>query len=404
MPSHQRFDSSGDARHPGPSESVPAPPAILTNPQESLIDLAGASVEVRARVMRSLQRTWGNAAVSQLVAPEGANAGTTTLRMPFHASIRRVASTDVRAASGAQALVLGRADAEPGSEHGDELVSLFEGIVAAATANAPQAGSLPGAPSGAAASPPTPAGTPAASAPTPAPAPASPPASEATAEAPVRLPDITIPALQEVGKSDAVKGTFTYSGSIARGGAGPSGFGVTRSFDSKVTGITVTPKSGTYEVAATLEHPIKWQVRSGTGPSGQVDITSETDSDITKTNFPTVVSDLTPNMSDLNGRPPRTKFWAEDLTIKHEKVHADDDHTNAPAAMGVAATWLNTQTASNMVGVATLLGGIPGRFAAALLAALSTEDGEKHAYGDGAPSYKARAEEIKKKGDKGDYK
>jgi hypothetical protein len=402
MPSHQRFDSKAHAGHPGPSESVPAPPAILTNPQESLIDLAGASVEARARVMRSLQRTSGNAAVSELVAPERPNEGTTTLRMPFHASIRRVASTDVRAASGAQALVPGRADAEPGSEHGDELAGLFEGIVAAATANAPQAGSLPGAPSGAAASPPTPAGAPVASAPTP--APASPPASEATLDVPVQLPDITIPALEEVGKSDAVKGAFTYSGSIARGGADPPGFGVTRSFDSKLTGITLTPKPATFEIAATLEHPIKWQVRSGTGPSGQVDIASESDSDITKANFPTVVSDLTPDMTDLNGRPPRTKFWAEDLTIKHEKVHADDDHKNAPAAMGVAVTWLNTQTAANAAGVGLLLTGIPGRFAAALLAALSTEDGEKHAYGDGAPSYKARAEEIKKKGDKDDYK
>jgi hypothetical protein len=145
-------------------------------------------------------------------------------------------------------------------------------------------------------------------------------------------------------------------------------------------------------------------VRSGTGPSAQVDIASESDSDITKANFPTVVSDLTPDMTDLNGRPPRSKFWAEDLTIKHEKVHADDDHKNAPAAMGVAVTWLNAQTAANAAGVGMLLSGIPGRFAAALLAALSTEDGEKHAYGDGAPSYKARAEEIKKKGDKGDYK
>ena len=32
-----------------------------------------------------------------------------------------------------------------------------------------------------------------------------------------------------------------------------------------------------------------------------------------------------------------------------------------------------------------------------------TEDGEIHAYGDGAPSYLARANAIKTKGDAGEY-
>ena len=134
-----------------------------------------------------------------------------------------------------------------------------------------------------------------------------------------------------------------------------------------------------------------------------MDIASETDGDITKTNYLTVYSDLTPNMGDLNGRPPRTKFWAEDLTLRHELVHADDDKANGPAAVTTVTTWLDGQTAADAAGVRTHLGKIPGRFADALLAALSTEAGEKHAYGDGAPSYKARADKVKEKGDKGEY-
>src|SRR5262249_21981963 len=107
--------------------------------------------------------------------------------------------------------------------------------------------------------------------------------------------------------------------------------------------------------------------------------------------------------SDLNGRPPRASFWSEDLTIKHELVHANDDKGNGPSAMIQVMNWLNGQEADGPTGVISKVMEIPKRFAAALLAALSTEDGEKRAYGEGAPSYKARADSIKAKGDKGDY-
>ena len=50
-----------------------------------------------------------------------------------------------------------------------------------------------------------------------------------------------------------------------------------------------------------------------------------------------------------------------------------------------------------------LLASIPGRFAANLLAALSTEDGEKHAYGDGVANYTARVNAISAKGGRGEY-
>jgi len=173
----------------------------------------------------------------------------------------------------------------------------------------------------------------------------------------------------------------------------------------RVTNISVTHIGflGVFVVKATIEHPITWQVRNSTGPAGEVSIDSFMDSDLTTANYAAAASDLTPDMTDLNGRPPRTGFWSEDLTIRHEKVHAADDKKNGPGAMRVTTKWLGTQTAASVADVTTLLGEIPNRFAAALLAALSTEDGEKHAYGDGAPSYKARAKAVKKRGDAGKY-
>ena len=109
-------------------------------------------------------------------------------------------------------------------------------------------------------------------------------------------------------------------------------------------------------------------------------------------------------MSDLNGRPPRTSYWAEDLTIKHELVHANDDKGNGPLAMVQVMAWLNgADRVRRHRRHRRSCSQVPKRFAANLLAALSTEDGEKHAYGDGAPSYKARADSISAKGAKGDY-
>ncbi|MCF6256967.1 MAG: hypothetical protein L3K25_11840 [Gammaproteobacteria bacterium] len=220
---------------------------------------------------------------------------------------------------------------------------------------------------------------------------------------PGNIMDADRSALVELNRDDAVNASFTYSGSLSRGGATPSGFGVTRSFNSNLSSVAITPRPGTFDVAATFEHPITYQVRSGTGPSGQADIASDSDSDITNSNYPDVVTDLTPDMSDLNGRPPRSRFWAEDLTLRHELVHANDDHSNGPAAMSTATTWLNGQTAASVPDVNVLLGRLPNRFAAALLAALSTADGERRAYGDGASSYLTRANAIKAKGDSGGY-
>jgi hypothetical protein len=121
---------------------------------------------------------------------------------------------------------------------------------------------------------------------------------------PIQIPDIEIPILATIETADSVISGLAYSGSITRGGATPTGYGVTRSFFSRLTHVTILHPPGIFVVAGTFEHPITYQIRSGTGPHGEVDIASDTDPDITNANYSTVVSDLTPNMGDLNGRPP----------------------------------------------------------------------------------------------------
>lgn len=239
--------------------------------------------------------------------------------------------------------------------------------------------------------------------PAPEPATAGTPAPAEATEAARKLPDISVPELAEIGKSDAVLASLGYTGSTRRGGAQPAGFGVTRSFGCTVTNIWVIPMPYMFVVRATVEHPVTYQIRSGTGPDGQVDISSATSPAITDDNYADVAADLTPDMTDLNGRPPRHDFWAENLTARHELVHCADDRANAPGVVDQIAAWLRGQSASTDAEVRTLLGQVPNRFASGLLAALTTEAGEIHAYGDGAPSYQARADAITEAGDDGEY-
>lgn len=203
---------------------------------------------------------------------------------------------------------------------------------------------------------------------------------------------------------DTIAATIGYSGSITQGGItlGGSEFGRTDSAPA-LKNINITQGSGAFTVTATYELTTKWDTRKGTGPGGQKDVPDENAAVLTKTNYATAASDLTPNMSDEGGRPPRTQFWAQDLTERHEKVHAADHQRTAKEGLKQALTWLTGQTASTKTEVETLLATLRSKIVQYIVANGAGAVGELHAYGDGAPSYKARAEAIKKKGDGGGY-
>jgi hypothetical protein len=185
---------------------------------------------------------------------------------------------------------------------------------------------------------------------------------------------------------------------------------VTRS-TLRFTDVVITPSTGTlvgsgnYTVTANLEHDITWQVRSSTGPRSEADIQGDEDSDIEAGNYQLVAKDLTPDMGDLGGRPPRDHYWAQDLTERHELFHADQRDTSfGPDSTRAMQSWLNGRTASSAGEVRNTL--LPQaldegvRVYNTFVAAPSTEE---DAYGDGAPSYLARANAVKAKGDAGDY-
>lgn len=216
----------------------------------------------------------------------------------------------------------------------------------------------------------------------------------------IHLPDITLPpeiAARE--QSDPIQSRIGYNPSITQSGPAPSGFGVTLPYTHALSGITVTRRRGTYHVQATVDNPITFQV----GSRGNTDIESLNDADITAANYATVASDLTPDMSSDNGRPPRTQFWAEDLTIRHERFHAREDVHFGRQGVRLARQWLNTQDASSVTEVNTLLNEVLTRVADHVDVSMAAPAREERAYGDGAPAYRRRATNVQTRGDRGGY-
>ncbi len=203
-------------------------------------------------------------------------------------------------------------------------------------------------------------------------------------------------------ESDSIAPTLTYTPSISQGGAAPSAsdFGVTRTRPS-VANIAIThdTTASAFNVTATVNNTITWTVQS----RGRTNIPNENAAAITSANYTTVASDLTPNMSSDNGRPPRTQFWAQDLTERHERFHANERaNTYGRPAFEFAQTWLTSQTAADDAGVTTLVNQVPDKMHESYATSYAPGK-ESRAYGDGAPSYRTRADAVKTKGDGGGY-
>jgi len=203
---------------------------------------------------------------------------------------------------------------------------------------------------------------------------------------------------------DAITGAVTHTGSISKGGVTLGGglFGKTEASIRFVT-LDYTHSGSTYNVTGSVTQDIKWATEASTGPGGQVDIVSDADNDLNATNYPTAASDLMPNMGDLGGRPPRTQFWAKDLTERHEKYHATDYRDAGNSAVSGANTWIGGQTANNETELLAVARTYMSRTISSWQSSMAAPASEQRAYGDGAGLYKSRSEAIKKKGDDGKY-
>ena len=371
-------------------------------PEAILRSLARSSDETRALVFHRLQKTCGNASIQRLVrqaqsgpVPDTAEAAERqvdtqlVLSSPVEATIQRKPEReDASVSRPGNAVSALAADAPPGKEkqvEHKELAKLVERQMERLRQNGREENASPAGEqqSGGSATP----------------TPQSQPGS------PVRLPDIEIPELKELESTDGIKSSIGYNATIARASEiEPDGFGVTKWADIKLKSVTVTPTPFAYRVNGVAEHTVKWQVRERMGPDQEVDITSVSDPKIRADNYADVARDLAPDRSDLGGRPARERFWSSDLTIRHEKFHAEDVTSRAPLAVIKARAWLSDQPAWSVDGVRDCLEIFPEQVVDSMVTLRgSKEDVERRAYEHGAPAYAARAAAIAIKGQVGLY-
>jgi hypothetical protein len=235
---------------------------------------------------------------------------------------------------------------------------------------------------------------------------------EAKASPPVERDENTLyiaqmggpPAMKDTnGVADTVKAAFAYTHTTTRGGVVKADdFGTTSGSLKHFSNVSITPGTGKFTVTADLKQEVVWDTRAIKGPDNQVNIMSVTDAALTRANYPHVVTDLTPDMTDLKGRPPRTKFWSKDLTEEHEKYHVKDFVDIAKTGATGAQTWLAGQNAARKEDVPALLDTAWSNQIFNVWDKFTDPPAvEERAYSHGAPSYKARADAIKAKGDKG---
>ena len=219
----------------------------------------------------------------------------------------------------------------------------------------------------------------------------------------VDLPIIDIGDPAEL-EFDSISATLGYSPSVTVSPDEPkdkTDFGSTWGNHVRTAaGGKIHRNGSTFEVTQTYENPIVIRVFKDAGPRSQVNIESETDSDITASNYPTVASNLTPG---TDNRPPRSMFWARDLTLVHEQFHATDGQKFCKDAVDAAQKDLNTKTATTMDEVKALMDPIVQQIINARATGMTKPASEDRAYADGAKLYKARADKITAQGKAGKY-
>jgi hypothetical protein len=222
-----------------------------------------------------------------------------------------------------------------------------------------------------------------------------------------RFPDIVLPSVGVPPQTDAISSTLAYQSKISQAGTvDPGDFGTTNP-QYRLLQPHADLKDQTYFLTGTVDAQINYQVDAG----GRTDIASENDPGITQNNYPDVVKDLTPSPAAVNepgrklfkNQPPRQRFWAQDLTIKHELFHADEDVKFGREGTTVAQNWLNRQTAQSFDDVGKLLQPAIDMVSATVRTRMAYPAREERAYNAGAAAYTARAQAIKQKGDAKGY-
>ena len=177
----------------------------------------------------------------------------------------------------------------------------------------------------------------------------------------VLFPDVVSPSTPVPSQSDSgLSSSFKYTSAITKtnDAPDPGDFGTTRP-NYKIAHVAAVPHAQSFDVTGDINADITFSVTS----LGKKNIASDSDPNITQTNYPDVVKDLTPSPATVTrgggtiykNQPPRNQFWAEDITIKHERFHADEDVSFGQQGVTAAQNWMNTQRVAKIDDIALLI-------------------------------------------------
>ena len=192
-------------------------------------------------------------------------------------------------------------------------------------------------------------------------------------------------------KTDAVKEHLGMGNKVTHGGAvGAGAFGEERAkYQARHTKFNgrKSASGDVVEVRSTMFLDIKWNTHN----LGRKHVGGPRSAVVKKKTYSDIVDDLTP---DATGRPARTKYWASDLTSKHEKFHASDDIAQAKLYLPTLKAWMDTQdVTADKPSVAALVEQARGKIEADGWDHYNA-GGEDRAYGDGKASYQDRVDKI----------
>ena len=162
------------------------------------------------------------------------------------------------------------------------------------------------------------------------------------------------------------------------------------------------PSLDAYLVSGDVIHRIYWDMWDQLGPQDQVDITAVDDPDLTAANYRDVAQDLKPGDGNI---PPRKRYFASDLTKRHEMFHWWRHIRYYREGLGIAINWLNRHTARSAAEVDRLIDRMLENLDAYVdYRTDPMRSSEEHdAYEAGARYYQQRSDEIHERGRNGGY-
>ncbi len=225
----------------------------------------------------------------------------------------------------------------------------------------------------------------------------------------VLFPDVVSPSTPVPSQSDSgLSSSFKYTSAITKtnDAPDPGDFGTTRP-NYKIAHVAAVPHAQSFDVTGDINADITFSVTS----LGKKNIASDSDPNITQTNYPDVVKDLTPSPATVTrsggtiykNQPPRNQFWAEDITIKHERFHADEDVSFGQQGVTAAQNWMNTQRVAKIDDIALLIQPTIDKVRDTVVVAMALPGRELRAHAFTASTYSNRAQAIKRKGDAKGY-